>query len=72
VACNTRLRQMSLMMAEQRGASAVWPEKQYCVDNGTMIAELGRRMLDVGFSTPLEASAVNSTLRTDHTLVNWN
>jgi N6-L-threonylcarbamoyladenine synthase/N6-L-threonylcarbamoyladenine synthase/protein kinase Bud32 len=72
VACNTRLRQMSRMMAEQRGASAVWPEKQYCVDNGTMIAELGRRMLDVGFSTPLEASAVNSTLRTDHTLVNWN
>ena len=36
---------MTQVMCKQRGCEGTWPEKQYCIDNGTMIAELGRRML---------------------------
>ena len=59
-------------MCEQRRAVGIWPEKQYCIDNGTMIAELGRRMLESQNSTNLESSAINPSLRTDHTIVTWD
>ena len=72
VACNERLRQMSSLMCEERGASCHWPEKPFCIDNGTMIAELGRRMLECGISTPINESAINTALRTDNTAVVWD
>ena len=72
VACNERIREMTRIMCEQRGAVGIWPEKQYCIDNGTMIAELGRRMLESQNSTNLESSAINPSLRTDHTIVTWD
>ncbi len=72
VACNERIREMTRIMCEQRGAVGTWPEKQYCIDNGTMIAELGRRMLETNNSTNLASSAVNPSLRTDHTIVTWD
>jgi len=72
VACNERIREMSRLMCEQRDAKATWPEKQYCIDNGTMIAELGRRMLEVGNVTLLDYSNINPSLRTDHTIIEWD
>tara|TARA_Y100001960_G_scaffold316166_1_gene382723 strand:+ start:1812 stop:2864 length:1053 start_codon:yes stop_codon:yes gene_type:complete len=72
VACNQRLREMSSLMCEERGAKCHWPDKPFCIDNGTMIAELGRRMLECGISTPINESAINPTLRTDNTAVVWD
>ncbi len=71
VACNERIRDMSTKMCIQRGDIASWPEKRFCIDNGTMIAELGRRMLNVGISTDMSLSSVDPSLRTDHTIVTW-
>ena len=71
VACNSRIRQMAEIMCKERGAKAFWPSKQFCIDNGTMIAELGRRMLQSGIITKLEDSAINPYLRTDYTQVEW-
>ena len=71
VACNERIREMARMMCEQRGSVGSWPEKQYCIDNGTMIAELGRRMLETQNPTNLDSSEINPSLRTDHTIVTW-
>jgi len=72
VACNERIREMTRIMCEQRGSVGTWPEKQYCIDNGTMIAELGRRMLATQNPTNLTSSAINPSLRTDHTIVTWD
>ena len=71
VACNERIRDMARVMCEQRGSVGTWPEKQYCIDNGTMIAELGRRMLETQNPTNLDSSEINPSLRTDHTIVTW-
>ncbi|MDP6220309.1 MAG: UGMP family protein, partial [Candidatus Thalassarchaeaceae archaeon] len=66
-----RLRRMAQKMCIERGGSAHWPDNAYCVDNGTMIAELGRRMHQCGISTRVEDSAINPSLRTDNTSVAW-
>ncbi len=71
VACNERIRDMARVMCDQRGSVGTWPEKQYCIDNGTMIAELGRRMLETQNPTNLDSSEINPSLRTDHTIVTW-
>lgn len=72
VACNERLREMSQIMCGERGGESFWPARPFCVDNGTMIAELGRRMIDSGTVTSLTNSAVSPGLRTDHTIVTWD
>ena len=72
VACNQRLREMATVMCRERGGISYSPDKPYCVDNGTMIAELGRRMLQSGVQTDLEDSAVSPGLRTDQTNVTWH
>ena len=72
VACNERIREMARLMCKDRGAIAFWPEKQYCVDNGTMIAELGRKMLKHDIYTKLEDSAIDPSMRTDHAEVVWD
>ena len=71
VAANTRLREMTEIMAEERGAVAHAPPRSLCVDNGAMIAVLGLMMLDAGATTPLEASAVDQRYRTDEVEVTW-
>ena len=71
VACNGRLREMSSIMCEERGGQSFWPEKQYCIDNGTMIAELGRREFQSGRTTELDNSAIDPTLRTDSSTIAW-
>ena len=72
VACNSRIREMAEIMCKERGAKAFWPEKRFCIDNGTMIAELGRLLHKVGYSTNLSDSAINPMLRTDHTEIIWD
>lgn len=71
VACNKRIREMTQTMASERGGSAYWPDWRLCIDNGTMIAELGRRMLDAGISTKLSDSGIDPSLRTDMTPILW-
>ena len=72
VACNGRLREMSRVMCEERGGEAFWPEKQYCIDNGTMIAELGRKELQSGRITNLSESGIDSSMRTDSSVIAWS
>ena len=64
--------EMATVMCQERGGISYSPDKPYCVDNGTMIAELGRRMLQSGVQTDLEDSAVSPGLRTDQTNVTWH
>ncbi len=72
VACNQRLREMCEVMAEERGATSHVPEKMFCIDNGSMIATLGRLHLLWGDATALDASGVRQDLRTDETEIVWN
>ena len=72
VACNERLREMASIMCQERGEKSYSPSKEYCVDNGTMIAELGRKMLESGSITAVQDSAVSPGLRTDQTIVTWH
>ncbi|MEC7665043.1 MAG: bifunctional N(6)-L-threonylcarbamoyladenine synthase/serine/threonine protein kinase [Candidatus Thermoplasmatota archaeon] len=72
VACNKRIRTMTQTMASERGGSAYWPDWRLCIDNGTMIAELGRRMLDAGINTRLSDSGIDPSLRTDMTPILWS
>lgn len=71
VACNTRLNQMSSLMAEERGAQSFCPPKMYCVDNGTMIAMLGYVEINSGRTTSMEESEINPLMRTDSTPILW-
>ena len=71
VACNERIREMSKIMCIERGATAYWPPKMYCIDNGTMIALLGLLQLESIGPTELIDSAVDQMLRTDMTPVAW-
>ena len=72
VACNERLRNMCEVMSHSRGATSHVPEKFLCIDNGSMIATLGRLQLLWGDSTKLEDSGVRQDLRTDETPILWN
>tara|TARA_B100001989_G_scaffold214825_1_gene165141 strand:- start:130 stop:1134 length:1005 start_codon:yes stop_codon:yes gene_type:complete len=72
VACNKRIRTMTKTMASERGGSAYWPDWRLCIDNGTMIAELGRRMLDAGIYTRMSDSGIDPSLRTDMTPILWS
>ena len=71
VACNERIREMSDIMCRERGGSAHWPPKMYCIDNGTMIALFGLLQLESIGPTELLDSGVDQMLRTDMTPVAW-
>jgi glycoprotease/Kae1 family metallohydrolase len=71
VACNSRLCEMSRIMAAERGCTSSVPEKMYCVDNGTMIARLGWMQLNHAGPTSLSDSGVEAQLRTDQTIICW-
>ena len=72
VACNTRLRDMCTGMAEAREGSSHVPIKPLCIDNGSMIATLGRLQFLWGPPTRLDASGVRQDLRTDETDILWH
>ncbi|DAC35438.1 MAG TPA: tRNA (adenosine(37)-N6)-threonylcarbamoyltransferase complex transferase subunit TsaD [Candidatus Poseidoniaceae archaeon] len=71
VACNQRLRDMCTIMAKEREGSSHAPPRIYCIDNGTMIAQLGWLELGAGRTTSLNESAVDPGLRTDATPIAW-
>ncbi|MBF82654.1 MAG: UGMP family protein, partial [Actinobacteria bacterium] len=72
VACNERLRGMCDMMSRDRFGSSHVPIKALCIDNGSMIATLGRLQLLWGEPTKLDQSGVRQDLRTDETPILWN
>ena len=65
VACNTRLQEMCRIMCEQRGAKLFFPERQFLVDNGAMIAWLGILEYFKGKRTAVEKSGILPYWRTD-------
>jgi len=71
VACNQRLRDMCTIMADEREGTSHAPPRMYCIDNGTMIAQLGWLELGAGRTTSLRESAVDPGLRTDATPIVW-
>ncbi len=71
VACNKRLQEMVTIMCKERGATCFIPENQYLVDNGAMIAWLGKLMFDAGITTAIEKSQIEPYTRTDDVLVKW-
>ena len=71
VACNSRLRNMSEVMALERNAKSFVPERKFCVDNGSMIAVLGKLHLNHDDITDISNSSVLQYLRTDQTPILW-
>jgi len=71
VACNSRLKEMSIQMCKDRNAKCIIPENQFLVDNAGMIAVLGIKMFNAGNVTNVEKSKINPHERTDDVLVNW-
>jgi len=71
VACNSRLREMAMTMANERGVKCFVPERALCVDNGVMIAWLGYQMMNADYQITEEDNVVNQRYRTDMVEVTW-
>ncbi|MFO7792654.1 MAG: bifunctional N(6)-L-threonylcarbamoyladenine synthase/serine/threonine protein kinase [Candidatus Saliniplasma sp.] len=68
---NKRLQEMGEIMAKEREATLHFPEGEYCIDNGAMIAWTGSLMYEAGMSIEVEDSGVKQDFRTDDVVVNW-
>ncbi len=68
VASNQRLREMCETMTKDRGAVFKVPPKEYCVDNGAMIALTGLLMHESGAKIK---EGVSQAERTDEVEVTW-
>lgn len=71
VAMNNRLREMIKSMCEQRDAKAYIPPKEYCMDNGVMIAHQGLLELKNGRNTPIEESNKKPNWRPNEVEATW-
>jgi len=71
VAQNTRLREMVAEMAKERGAKMFVPERQFCRDNGAMIAWFGNIMYQSGVRMDIDDTEVMQRYRTDAVPVTW-
>jgi N6-L-threonylcarbamoyladenine synthase/protein kinase Bud32 len=71
VGANRRLQGMLKIMCEDRGARFFVPEQKYLGDNGAMIAYTGKIMLESGITTPVAASRINPSFRSDEVEVTW-
>lgn len=65
VASNLRLQEMCRIMCSERGARLYVPERQFCIDNGAMIAWLGILEHKKGKATKIEDSKIKPYWRTD-------
>jgi tRNA A37 threonylcarbamoyltransferase TsaD len=65
VASNLRLQEMCRIMCSERGAKCFVPERQFCVDNGAMIAWLGILERKKGRRTKVEDSGIRPYWRSD-------
>lgn len=71
VACNKRLQQMVAVMCKERGAKSYCPANEFLVDNGAMIAWLGKLQYGAGMMLEIEKSSIEPYLRTDEIAVKW-
>ena len=71
VACNKRLQEMAMIMAEERGAKLFVLENQFFVDNAAMIAICGIEMHKAGMETKVEEADIRPMERTDDVEVKW-
>ncbi|KAA8922776.1 bifunctional N(6)-L-threonylcarbamoyladenine synthase/serine/threonine protein kinase [Thermoplasma sp.] len=71
VALNRRLREMVTEMADEVGVRAYLTDKEYCMDNGIMIAQAALLMYRSGFRMHIEETAVNPRFRIDEVDVPW-
>jgi N6-L-threonylcarbamoyladenine synthase/protein kinase Bud32 len=71
VAANNRLREMLKIMSEEQNVDFHVPEKQFCGDNGAMIAWLGILQYINGKRMKLEETRIIPNYRTDMVEVNW-
>lgn len=71
VAANNRLNEMAAKMCKQRGAKFKRVPKEFCVDNGVMIAWTGILKYNTQGPTPIEESTIIKGWRTDQERVSW-
>lgn len=71
VACNKRLQEMVAIMCKERGAKSYVPSNEFLVDNGAMIAWLGKLQFDAGMQLEIEKSQIEPYVRTDEIVVKW-
>ena len=71
VAMNSRLREMVREMCQQRDAEAYFPPKEYCMDNGAMIAQQGLLELKSGSETNIENSGKKPDWRPNEVEAKW-
>jgi len=71
VAANSRLREMLETMAKERGAKFYVPPKEFCQDNGAMIAWTGLLMHKHGVRHSLTQTQVRQRFRTDEVDIVW-
>lgn len=60
VACNSELRERVAELSSRRGVELLLPEPRYCGDNAVMIARLGARLLEAGWSSPRDLGVAAS------------
>jgi len=72
VACNSRLQEMSKIMAKERGAKCFIPEIPYLVDNAAMIALTGYLMYKGRNKLKKTNPQIYPYQRTDQVEVDWN
>jgi N6-L-threonylcarbamoyladenine synthase len=71
VACNARLQAMVRTMAEGRGGTSYAPPREFCVDNGAMVAWTGLLAFRAGVEVKVEDSAVQPRQRADAVATPW-
>jgi N6-L-threonylcarbamoyladenine synthase/protein kinase Bud32 len=71
VARNNRLRSMVSEMAKSSGYIAYLTDKEYCMDNGAMIAQAGMLMYLSGQRQDIMDTKVNQRFRIDEVKVPW-
>jgi len=71
VACNVRLQKMAKIMCKERKAKCFIPAKEFLVDNGGMIAYLGKKMFKSGIEVNPKKADINDSERTDQVNVKW-
>lgn len=71
VARNDRLREMIMAMAVESGYEAKLTDKQYCMDNGAMIAQAGMLLFGYNGGEKIENTRVNQRERIDSVDAPW-
>ncbi len=71
VAANSRLREMVATMAEDAGIELYLTDRNYCMDNGAMIAQAGMLMHQHGESHSVKDSTVDQRFRIDSVRTPW-